>query len=81
MKGPPLVPIVLALSGLDQAPRTFEQRYSYAPTKVGVSVSRDGRVVAFESLAPLVVADNGAGVGRRRWRSTEQQLIDASGER
>jgi Tol biopolymer transport system component len=59
MKGAPLVALAIvgALSGLDQAPRTFEQRYPYYPTRVGVSVSRDGRVMAFESLAGLVAAD------------------------
>jgi Tol biopolymer transport system component len=60
MTGPPLVAIVWALWGLwglVSAPRTFEQRYSWYPPKVGVSVSRDGRVIAFESLAQLVAAD------------------------
>lgn len=57
MKGIPLVAIVWGLWGLVQVPGTFEQHYSWHPTKAGVSVSRDGRVIAFESLARLVAAD------------------------
>ena len=45
------------LSGEGNAFRTVEQRYLYAPAMASASVSGDGRLVAFESLARLLPLD------------------------